>query len=150
MIDEFISYLLGRYNNRDQAFYNPSKFAYIWCVYEQVAPFDIVSKWWYNYAGETAPYRQGYQRVTTSGNDIILENYTPEWEKITGGIIFNKIGNQFEGKNNDECIRHNALLESKMILTGKEIHCYDSGVKEGKIVWGGKDLYTFKRVTDGL
>ena len=32
MIEEFVSYLLGRYNNRDQAFYNPSKFAYIWCA----------------------------------------------------------------------------------------------------------------------
>ena len=32
MMEEFVSYLLGRYNNRDQAFHNPSKFAYIWCV----------------------------------------------------------------------------------------------------------------------
>jgi len=50
MIDEFMSYLLGRYTNRDQAFYQPSKFAYIWGLYEQVSPTDIKSKWWYNYA----------------------------------------------------------------------------------------------------
>ena len=57
MVDEFMSYLLGRYTNRDQAFYQPSKFAYIWGLYEQVSPTDIKSKWWYNYAGEDAPYR---------------------------------------------------------------------------------------------
>ena len=32
------------------------------------------SKWWYNYAGEDAPYRKGYQRITTSGNHIVAWN----------------------------------------------------------------------------
>ena len=150
MIDEFMSYLLGRYTNRDQAFYNPSKFAYIWGLYEQVSPTDVKSKWWYNYAGEDAPYRSGYQRITMSGNHILLENYTPEWEKVTGDIIFTKNGTQYEGTNADECIRYNALLESKMVLTGNEMLCYDCGLQEGKITWGGRDLYKFKRVTDGL
>ena len=151
MIDEFISYLLGRYNNRDQAFYNPSKYAYIWGVYEQVSPTDIKSRWWYNYAGEDAPYREGYQRAVVSGNYITLENYTPEWgEKIAGGIVFSKNGTQYEGTNADECIKNESRLESKMILTGNEILCYDAGVKNGQITWGGKDLYKFKRVTDGL
>lgn len=151
MIDEFMSYLLGRYTNRDQAFYQPSKFAYIWGVYEQVSPTDIKSRWWYNYAGEDAPYREGYQRAVVSGNYITLENYTPEWEeKIAGGIVFTKKGTQYEGTNADECIKYESRLESKMILTGNEILCYDAGVKNGEIVWGGKDLYTFKRVTDGL
>jgi hypothetical protein len=147
MIDEFMSYLLGRYSNRDQAFYNPSKFAYIWGVYEQVSPTDIKSKWWYNYAGEDAPYREGYQRIVMSGNYITLENYTPEWEeKIAGGIVFSKNGTRYEGTNADDCFKYESKLESKMVLTGDQILCYDAGVKEGKIVWGGKDLYEFKRV----
>jgi hypothetical protein len=151
MTQEFVSYLLGRYTNRDQAFYQPSKYAYIWGVYEQVSPTDIKSTWWYNYAGEDAPYREGYQRIVVSGNYITLENYTPEWkEKTTGGIIFTKRGTQYEGTNADDCFKYESRLESKMILTGNEILCYDAGVKEGKIVWGGKDLYTFKQVTDGL
>ena len=151
MTQEFVSYLLGRYTNRDQAFYQPSKYAYIWGVYEQVSSTDIKSKWWYNYAGEDAPYREGYQRIVVSGNYITLENHTPEWkEKTTGGIIFTKRGTQYEGTNADDCFKYESRLESKMILTGNEILCYDAGVKEGKIVWGGKDLYTFKQVTDGL
>ena len=151
MIDEFMSYLLGRYTNRDQAFYQPSKYAYIWGVYEQVSPTDIKSRWWYNYAGEDAPYREGYQRAVVSGNYITLENYAPEWkEKIPGDIVFSKRGTQYEGTNADECIKNESRLESKMILTGNEILCYDAGVKNGQITWGGKDLYKFKRVTDGL
>ena len=146
MTQEFVGYLLGRYTNRDQAFYQPSKYAYIWGVYEQVSPTDIKSKWWYNYAGEDAPYREGYQRIVVSGNYITLENYTPQWEeKITGGIIFTKRGTQYEGTNADDCFKYESRLESKMILTGNEILCYDAGVKEGKIVWGGKDMYEFKR-----
>ena len=81
-----------------------------------------------------------------SGNQILLENYSPEWEKVTGDIIFTKNCTQYEGTNADECIRYNSLLESKMILTGNEMLCYDAGVKDGQIVWGGRDMYEFKRV----
>jgi hypothetical protein len=38
-----------------------------------------------------------------------------------------------------------------MTLTGKEVICYDAGIKDNKVVWGGRDLYIFeKQVTDGL
>jgi len=81
-----------------------------------------------------------------SGNQILMQNYTPDWEKVTGDIIFTKNGTQYEGTNADVCIRYNAVLESKMILTGDQIMCYDCGLQEGKITWGGRDLYEFKKL----
>lgn len=150
MIEDFFSFLLGRYHNRDQAFYNPSKFAYIHCYWERIGAEEMQSKHWYNYAGEDAPYRQKKHRVETEGNNIIVRNFDDNWDKYPCDMIFTRTATTWEGTNYGDCQLHEATMETKMTLTGTEVLCYDAGVKDGKIVWGGKDLYTFKRVTDGL
>ena len=150
MIEDFFSFLLGRYTNRDQAFYNPSKFAYIHCYWERIGAEEMQSKHWYNYAGEDAPYRQKKHRVETEGNNIIVRNFDDNWDKYPCDMIFTRTANTWEGTNHGDCQLLGATMETKMTLTGTEVLCYDAGVKDGKIVWGGKDLYTFKRVTDGL
>ena len=151
MIKDFLSFLLGRYHNRNQAFANPSKFAYIHCYWEQVGENEIHSKHWYNYAGEDAPYREKYHRLEISDNNIIVRNYDANWEKHPSDIIFTKQEFTWEGQNLGECIIYDATLESRMTLTNDQVICYDAGIKDGKIVWGGRDLYIFeKQVTDGL
>lgn len=151
MIEDFLSFLLGRYHNRDQAFVNPSKFAYIHCYWEKIGVEELHSKHWYNYAGEDAPYREKFHRIETLGDNIIVRNFDIDWNKHPSDIIFEKREFTWEGKNLGECIIYDAVLESKMTLTGKEVICYDAGIKDDKVVWGGRDLYIFeKQVTDGL
>lgn len=151
MIEDFLSFLLGRYHNRDQAFVNPSKFAYIHCYWEQVGENEIHSKHWYNYAGEDAPYREKYHRLEISGNNIIVRNYDANWEKYPCDMIFSRTSTSWEGTNHEECILYDARMETKMTLTGNQVLCYDAGIKNGEIVWGGKDLYIFeKQVTERL
>ena len=152
MIQDFLSFLLGRYHNRNQAFANPSKFAYIHCYWEQVGENEIHSKSWYNYAGEDAPYREKYHRLEISDNNIIVRNYTANWEKYPCDMLFTYVDASWEGVNCGECIVKGAKLESKITLTNdNKAICYDAGIKDGKIIWGGRDLYIFeKQVTDGL
>lgn len=151
MIEDFLSFLLGQYHNRNQAFANPSKFAYIHCYWKQLEENKFHSKHWYNYAGEDAPYREKYHMLKVNNSNIIVENYDTNWQKYPCDMIFSRNTSTWEGSNYGECILHNAQLESKVTLTGNQALCYDAGIRDNKIVWGGRDLYIFeKQITEKL
>lgn len=149
-MNEFLEMLLGRYHNRNQAFANPSKFAYIHSSWERIDEDKFHSKQWYNYVGEDSPYRENYHTIEEQGNYILVKQYDTDWNYRDCDIIFNKNGSNWEGQNKGVCIVKDAELETRMTLTGLQIMCYDAGIKNGQIAWGGRDLYIFDRVTERL
>jgi hypothetical protein len=149
-MDEFLKTLLGCYHNKKQAFANPSRFAYIHSLWEMISDTEFYSKQWYNYAGKDSPYRENYHTLEENNNYIIVHQYDINKNPRNCDIVFHKNGSNWEGQNCGVCIVKDAELETKMILTGLQMMCYDAGIKNGQIAWGGRDLYIFDKVTERL
>jgi len=146
MIENFLSFLLCRFNNQNQAFSDPCRFAHICGYWEQIGQNQFHSKHWYNYQGEDTPYREKYHCIEVVNDFILVKNYTMNWEKYPCDMLFAYVDTLWEGVNYGECIVNDAKLESRITLTKDKILCYDAGVKDDKIVWGGRDMYVFDKL----
>ena len=147
---EFLSCLLGTFDNKHQAFTNPTGFAHINISYKLIDN-GIEHKSWYQYQGSDKPYRVNFHRVKeVSSNQIMMMCYNSNWEHRSGcDVLFTKQGSYWVGKLQGECIVRGARLDSHVRLTRDRYECYDAGRnQQGKIVWGGTDVYIFKRTGD--
>lgn len=146
----FLRYLLGTYDNRHQAYSNPTKFSYIHIQLREEGD-GIVSKSWYHYEGHKNPYRVNYHKVNViSDSEVNLECYDSNWSHRTGcDAVFKLQGKHWVASVPGKCMVRNALLDSYVRLTGDRYECYDAGRNtKGDIVWGGTDIYIFKRTGD--
>lgn len=147
---QFLSCLLGTFDNKYQAFTNPTGFAHINISYK-LTENGIEHKSWYQYQGADSPYRTNYHKVREiSPTQVIMECYNSNWEHRSGcDVLFTKQGSYWVGKLQGECMVRGARLDSYIRLTNNRYECYDAGYNSnGKLVWGGTDVYIFKRTGD--
>lgn len=147
---QFLSCLLGTFDNKYQAFTNPTGFAHINISYK-LTENGIEHKSWYQYQGADSPYRTNYHKVREiSPTQVIMECYNSNWEHRSGcDVLFTKQGSYWVGKIQGECMVRGARLDSYIRLTNNRYECYDAGYNSnGKLVWGGTDVYIFKRTGD--
>lgn len=74
MIEEFYKLLEGKFENRDQAFTNPSKYAYIRVTHTSIGDGLFYGEQAYNYQ-LSKPYRQFVLEPTLSDSGIKILNY---------------------------------------------------------------------------
>jgi len=149
MITEFLSCLLGRWSNRDQAYSNPSKYAWILISWESVGDGKYLSKQWYHYEGEQKPYRERLNTLCETESGIIIQNWGLDGtrnEKCDVLVILDN--GRWLGKNiGTDCIVRGAILRSDFILTEDTLMTRDAGYLNNTMVWGSKDYYHFGRLT---
>lgn len=74
MIEKFKSYLVGKFENKKQAFKNPSKFAYIRITHVDIGDGLFYGEQAYNY-NLRSPYRQFVLEPIEEGDKIRILNY---------------------------------------------------------------------------
>lgn len=148
MINEFLNCLVGRWTNQNQAYSNPSKYAWILVSWEPVGNDKYLSKQWYHYEGETKPYAQRYNIFTETESGILVQNWSLDGirnDKCDQIVTF--VDDKWKGKNiGDECIIRNAVLHSEFELSQNQLLTRDAGYADDKLVWGSKDYYQFGRL----
>ena len=147
-ITNFESYLLGYYDNWQQAQSNPTAFSQVCVIWEKVEG-GYHSKQWYRRESHK-PYRERYHKVRViDETHVIVENYYLDWTKCGEcDMMFTFFNNQWDGKliGKDCIVRGNARVTSEVHLTKKGLESRDQGFdEEGNKVFGGWDLYKFVR-----
>lgn len=148
MITEFLSCLLGRWSNKDQAYSNPSKYAWILTSWEDVGDGKYLSKQWYHYEGETKPYRERINTLCETESSIIIQNWSLDGTRNEKCDIIVTLDNgRWKGKNiGMGCIVRGAILYSNFILSPGQLLSRDAGYIDNKLIWGSKDYYHFGRL----
>jgi hypothetical protein len=150
MITEFLSCLLGTWSNKQQAYGNPSKFAWILISWEQVDDGKFYTKQWYHYKGENDPYREKYYTMTETESGILLQNWNLDWTRNErcDTIITPDIKGKWFGTNiGTDCIVRGAVLRSEFQLSNNSLMTRDAGYLDDQLIWGSKDYYHFGRLT---
>jgi hypothetical protein len=149
MITEFLSCLLGRWSNKDQAFSNPTAFAWILVSWEDVGDGKYLSKQWYHYEGEQKPYRERINTICETESGLILQNWNADGTRNNkcDVLVTFSLGTWF-GKNiGDDCIVRGAVLHSEFELIPGKLITRDAGYIDNNLIWGSKDYYQFGRLT---
>mgnify|MGYP003333956097 FL=1 len=144
MLETFIEYFEGYFNNQTQAFTNPHGFAFIELTHKKVG--DNIFHVKQNYLHETQPYRDAIIKVFELNDKILLKNYQPE-EELTYmngcDILFDWDGTEFHGKNMcNECYIHrggrDTYLVTESFLGNGYYKVIDKGmdVTTNEHVWG--------------
>lgn len=139
---DFFNKFLGTFDNRHQAYSNPTGFAFIHISNTMLEDGTIHQKAWYHYEDESRPYRQTILTVDyTSDKEVRLRNQS------AGCVLkFIKEGKQWLGKFDGKCEREGATIDTYIRLTGPEYQCYDVAYNPtGAKLWGGTDIYVFTR-----
>jgi hypothetical protein len=149
MITEFLSCLLGRWSNKDQAFSNPTKYAWILSSWDYVGEGKYLSKQWYHYMGEDNPYRKRLNTFTETESGILLQCWNEDGTKNDKCDVMVTFRDQsWFGENiGTECIVRGANLRSEFQLYNNVLMTRDAGYKDNKLIWGSKDYYHFGRLT---
>lgn len=149
MITEFLSCLLGRWSNKDQAYSNPSRYAWILTSWEDVGNGKYLSKQWYHYEGEQKPYRERLNTLCETESGIIIQNWGLDGTRNEKCDVLVTLDNgRWLGKNiGTECIVRGATLRSDFILIPGQLRSRDAGYLNNKMIWGSKDYYHFGRLT---
>ena len=148
MINEFLDCLIGRWTNQNQAYSNPSKYAWILVSWESIGDGKYLSKQWYHYEGEGKPYRERIVTFSESTDHIIIEYYDRDGIRNEKCDMIVKFENEkWVGKNVGEgCIVRDAVLQSDFILSPGKFMTRDAGYLYDTMVWGSKDFYDFGRL----
>lgn len=149
MMNEFLKCILGRWSNKDQAYSNPSKYAWILVSWESIGDGKYLSKQWYHYEGEGKPYRERINTLCETESGIIIQNWGSDCvrnSKCDSIVTFEN--GKWKGKNiGDECIVRGAVLNSEFELSPNKLITRDAGYLDGKRIWGSSEYYNFGRIT---
>ena len=74
MVDDFIDKLVGTYNNRDQAYCDPSRWAHRHVKFVMNSEGLLYSKSWYNIKDQNQPYKQSLYTITQDGNFVLMSD----------------------------------------------------------------------------
>lgn len=74
MVDDFIEKVVGTYNNREQAYCDPSRWAHIHVKFVINDDGLLYSKSWYNIKNENQPYKQSLYTLTQDGNFVVMSD----------------------------------------------------------------------------
>lgn len=145
---EFLNCLVGCWSNREQAYSNPSQYAWIFISWELVDGNKYLSKQWYHYEGEKNPYAQRYNIFIETESGIIVENWSLDGSRNSKcDTLVRFIDGKWKGKNiGNECIIRGASLCSEFELSENLLVTRDAGYIDGKLVWGSTDYYNFIRL----
>ena len=69
MITSFDNLILGHYNNKQQAYSNPTKWPQVHILYSKIKSNVLELKQWYNYEGEDKPYRHYHITINYMTHD---------------------------------------------------------------------------------
>lgn len=148
MIDEFLKCLLGKWTNKEQAYSDPTTYAWAYALWEDIGDGRYQSKQWYNYAGEDSPYRLRINTFSVTDSGIVIENWIDG--KIRNplcDVIVTYDGEKWKGENlTNGCIVRDAVLKSEFILTKDYLMSRDGGYVGDELKWGSKNFYHFKRI----
>jgi CpeT protein len=75
MIDEFRNRLIGKFENKRQAFRNPSRFAYVRIIHENVDGSLIYGEQAYHYM-LNSPYRKFVLEPVEDNGRLVIKNYS--------------------------------------------------------------------------
>lgn len=148
MMTEFLSCLLGRWSNKDQAFSNPTRYSWILSSWDDVGEGKILSKQWYHYMGEDKPYREKIKTFIETESGILAQTWDIDGTRnnlCDMHITLSK--GVWIGKNlGTECIINGATLRSEFELQPGQFLTRDAGFIDDKLVWGSLDYYHFGRL----
>jgi hypothetical protein len=150
MIEDFIERLIGFYDNQEQAFYDPSRWAHIGVKFELDGEL-IRSKSWLLVDGEDNPYRQSYHRVYPEGEQVRMENYNQKTDERASDLLFVRDGDYWiADEARCEIPRKNIYVSTYVKFNGKEYYSRDAGydLETGEYLWGKRDTdgeFIFKR-----
>ncbi len=145
MIDQFCEYFEGVFNNKMQAFSHPTKFAMIELAHTKICEnkFKVIQR----YYVDKREYRNAVIEVISQDNSLLIKNYKEESDQLTYldgcDILFEKIGDEFHGKNLcKECFvtwsGKKTYLQTESILGNGYYTVIDKGydVSTDKHIWG--------------
>tara|TARA_Y100000361_G_scaffold153885_1_gene177099 strand:+ start:9684 stop:10124 length:441 start_codon:yes stop_codon:yes gene_type:complete len=141
-------WLLGEYDNWEQAHRDPTKFSHVRLKYEDVGNGDIHVLQWYVHRPEE-PYRERWHRLhTIDENTVIVQNFLKDWTRNENcDMICRYSGTKWVGEGGACCTARGFKVESFFNLTENGIVCYDIGLKEdGSRAFGGRDPYIFEKL----
>ncbi len=148
MIEEFVSKLSGKYNNLKQAQSSPRDHSHVhieWTNLRDEGRMTI--KQWYDYEGESNPYRARCHKVLAKDNSIVVENWGTDWtHSPTFDMRFTLIDTFYKGEliHPDPIIRETSL-KSFVEFDGYTYRSMDQGWKGNKLDWGSLTYYELQK-----
>ena len=159
MITSFDNLILGHYNNKQQAYSNPTKWPQVHILYSKIKSNVLELKQWYNYEGEDKPYRhyhitinyQTHDTAYTRAHNLLTD--TPGCEMQWGYF-----GTWWFGSVKGECIvpkpDGDTYVVSDIQFDGDMYMSRDTGYycRNDKFAWGkeeGEGMFTFTRLNNG-
>lgn len=173
MIDTFKEYLVGSFENKQQAFSHPSRYAYIRITHIDIGDGLYYGEQAYNYQ-LGLPYRQFVLEPTLNGDEIVVINYEikdkqnyrngKNLEMLTRkdltrkdgcDTVFKQVNDSFVGGTQGcECFVNwrgrETYLQTQVELTKDFYFVIDKGMcaKHHHQIWGSKyGRFEFKRMT---
>ena len=144
MIDKFIEYFEGYFNNQKQAFENPTHFAMIELIHEKID--ENTFRCTQQYLVDKQAYRKAVIKVIPQEFSLLIKNYKEEngLTYLPGcDIMFTMIGDEFHGKNLcKECFVNwsgkETYLQTESILGNGYYSVIDRGydINTHEHIWG--------------
>jgi CpeT protein len=148
MIDQFCEYFEGIFNNKQQAFSHPTKFAMIELLHIAYSKYKF--RCTQRYYSDKREYRNTIISVYEQDSQILVKNFkeenreTGELTYLSGcDILFERIGDEFHGKNLcKECFvtwsEKETYLQTQSILGNGYYHVIDKGydINTDEHIWG--------------
>ena len=146
--------ILGHYENKKQAYSNPTKWPWVNILYTKIKPDVLELKQWYNYDGEEKPYRhyhitfrhEDQVTVFTKAHNLLTdkEGCEMQWGYFAG---------TWYGEIKDECIVRDTKVVSAVEFDGTNYRSIDTGynIETGKFSWGkepSEGFFTFTKLNN--
>lgn len=154
MTSLFDKLILGHYNNKKQAYSNPTRWPQINILYTKIDENVLDLKQWYNYQGESNPYRHfhvTYEHldpvtVYTSSVNVLTGEESCKWQ-------FGYFDGWWFGEIREECILRNTRVVSEVQFNGTVYMSRDTGydLETGKFAWGKEEhegMFRFERLNN--
>ena len=145
---------LGHYENKKQAYSNPTKWPWVNILYTKIKPDVLELKQWYNYDGEEKPYRHYHitfryeyeDTVFTKAHNLLTdkEGCEMQWGYFAG---------TWYGEIKGECIVRDTKVVSAVEFDGTNYRSIDTGynIETGKFSWGkepSEGFFTFTKLNN--
>jgi hypothetical protein len=144
MIEEFCQFFEGTFENKMQAMSYPTQFAMIELIHEKIDENKF--RCTQQYYVDKVAYRKTVIEVIQQDSNLLVKNYKEGDELIylSGcDIIFEKMGEEFHGKNLcKECFvnwsEKETYLQTQSILGNNYYHVIDRGydINTDEHIWG--------------
>ena len=147
MIEDFISKLKGKYNNLKQAQESPRDHSHVHIIWKDLGDGKMTIKQWYDYEGESNPYRTRCHKVLQKDDYIIVENWGTNWTHSPAfDMKFTLVDTFYKGEliYPDPTIRE-TTLKSFVEFDGYTYRSMDQGWKDDKLVWGSLSIYELQK-----